>query len=271
MTISLTAGSALPLSAAQREIWFAEQQLTTPNRVYLAGEYIEIYGPVDPVLFEAALRQVVAEIDALHVHFVETDDGPRQILQQSQEWGMPIVDFSDDPDPMAAARAWMTADLARPMTLAQGPLFHYALIKLGPQRFVWYQGYHHIVMDGYGYSLVAHRMAQVYTALATGRPCTRNGFGSLRELVDSDAAYRDSEQFEQDHTYWVKRFADQPQPSRLVDRSSTTPEQLVDQITPLSPAGMDRLATAAQRAGLEADRFRRHRNYPTCGNSLSNS
>ena len=62
---------ALPLSAAQREIWFAEQRLSAANRVYKLGEYIEIYGPVDPVLFEAALRRVVGEIDALHVRFVE--------------------------------------------------------------------------------------------------------------------------------------------------------------------------------------------------------
>ncbi|MGH3779323.1 MAG: amino acid adenylation domain-containing protein, partial [Pseudonocardiaceae bacterium] len=249
MTLSDT-GTALSLSAAQREIWFAEQQFTTANRVYNAGEYLDIDGPVDPVRFEAALRQVVGEIDALHVRFVETDDGPRQSLVPSLEWVMPVIDTSDDPDPMTAAQAWMRAHLARPMDLARGPLFRYALIKLGPERFVWYQAYHHIVMDGYGYSLVAHRMAQVYTALATGQPCPPQVFGSLRELLDSDVTYRESEQFAQDQAYWVKRFADQPQPTRLVTRSSTTPEHLVHRTSCLSPASTDRLTAAAHRAGV---------------------
>ena len=247
MTPSPSVGSALPLLAAQREIWFAEQQCATPNRVYHTGEYLVIDGPVDPVVFEAALRQVIGEVEAVHVRFVETDDGPRQVLEPTHQWAMPMIDVSDDPDPTVAAHAWMTADLSRPMDLARGPLFRYALIKLGPERFVWYQGYHHIVMDGYGCSLVAQRMAQVYTALATGQPRPEDTFGSLRDLLDSERAYRESEQFTQDQAYWVKRFADLPEPTRLVPRSSTTPEHLIQQITRLSPASMDELAASARR------------------------
>ncbi|MBV9011461.1 MAG: amino acid adenylation domain-containing protein, partial [Pseudonocardiales bacterium] len=249
MTIP-SAGIALPLSAAQREIWFAEQQFATVSCAYNGGECIEIDGPVDPVLFEAALRRVVGEIDALHARFVEAGDGPRQILQPSLEWTMPVVDVSDDLDPGVAAQVWMSADLARPMDLAQGPLFRYALIKLGPERWVWYQTYHHIVMDGYGLSLVERRAAQVYTALATGRACAQHGFGSLRELLDSDVAYRGSEQFAQDQAYWVERFVDEPEPTRIVGRSSTTPESLVYRTGCLSPSSMDRLRAAAYRAGV---------------------
>ncbi|MGH3805300.1 MAG: amino acid adenylation domain-containing protein, partial [Pseudonocardiaceae bacterium] len=249
-------GIILPLSAAQREIWLAEQRLTTAkaNRAYNVGEYIEIHGPVDPVLFETALRQVVGEIDSLHVRFIEAGDGPRQILQPSLEWVMLFVDISDDPDPMAAAHAWMTAELARQMDLARGPLFSYALIKLEPDRCVWYQGYHHIVMDGFGFSLVARRMAQTYTALVTKHAYAQNSFGSLRDLLDSDIAYRGSEQFTQDQEYWVKRFADRPEPTRLVNRSSTTPAILAHQTTRLSLFSMDRLTAAAYRAGVRWSR-----------------
>jgi hypothetical protein len=68
-------GIVLPLSAAQREIWFAEQRLNMANRVYKIGEYTEIHGPVDPIVFETALRRVVGEVDSLHVRFVEGNDG----------------------------------------------------------------------------------------------------------------------------------------------------------------------------------------------------
>ena len=108
----------MPLSAAQRVIWFAEQQLNTANRVYKTGGYVEIHGPVDPVLFEAALRQVVGEADALHARFIEGRDGPRQVVEPS-EWLLPVVDASEEPDPRTAAQAWMTADVARPMDLAR--------------------------------------------------------------------------------------------------------------------------------------------------------
>src|SRR5262249_31092522 len=151
-------------------------------------------------LFEAALRRVVGEVQALRVCFITSEDGPRQILQPELEWEMSFVDVSDDADPAAAAQAWMTTDVARPMDLVRGPLFRYALIKQGAQRFVWYQVYHHIVMDAYGYGLVAHRVAQSYTALVARQSYPDNGFGSLQALVDNDRDYRESNQYTQDRT-----------------------------------------------------------------------
>lgn len=208
-------GIVLPLSTAQREIWFAEQRLNSANRVYKIGEYIEIYGPVDPLLFETSLRRVVGEVNSLHVRFVEGSDGPQQVFEPLSEWLMPVVDVSEESDPHTAAHTWMAADVARPMDLAYGPLFSYALIKLRPDRFLWYQGYHHIVMDGFGFSLVARRVAEIYTALVHRLTCDQNVFGSLRQLLDSDSAYRASEQFARDREYWTKRFADHPELTML--------------------------------------------------------
>jgi len=117
MTLSPSAGITVGLSAAQREIWFAEQTLGKPHRFYNAGEHLHIAGPVDPVVFEDALRHVVSEVEALHVRFIETDNGPRQVFQPLEQWALRIIDPSDDPDPQTAAHSWMTTDLARPMDL----------------------------------------------------------------------------------------------------------------------------------------------------------
>jgi amino acid adenylation domain-containing protein len=248
-------GNSFPLSAAQREIWFAEQQLNTANRVYKVGECVEIYGPVDPVLFEAALRRVVGEADSLHVRFTEDSDGPRQIAEPLPEWLMPVIDVSEEPDPHMAAEDWIAADVARPVDLARGPLFSYALIQVASARFVWYQGYHHIVMDGFGFSLVARRVAEIYTALAWGLTCDQNVFGSLRQLLDSDSDYRTSEQFAKDRKYWTKRFADRPKPTRLVGRSSGIPEIFVHRAAFLPPSGVDGLRAAARRTGVRWSRM----------------
>lgn len=255
MTIFASTNTALPLSAAQREIWLAEQQRKIRNWAYNIGEYLVIEGPVDPVLFEAALRRVVDEVEALHVCFITSEDGPRQILQPKLDWEMSFVDVSNDADPAAAAQGWMITDLTRSMDLVKGPLFRYALVKQGAQRFLWYQVYHHIVMDAYGYSLVAHQVSQTYTALVAGQPYPGNAFGSLQALVDNDGAYRESEQYTQDRAYWIERFRDHPKPTRLVDRSSTSPEYQVSQISCLSPSSTDMLTGAARRAGVRWSRI----------------
>ncbi|MGH3941363.1 MAG: amino acid adenylation domain-containing protein [Pseudonocardiaceae bacterium] len=236
----------LLLSAAQREIWLAEQQLNKVNRVYKTGEYVEIFGPVDPVLFEAALRRVVGEAEALHVRFVEDGDGPRQVVEPS-DWLMPFVDVSEESDPCTAAQAWLATDVGRPMDLTRGPLFSYALIKLRSDLFYWYQGYHHIVMDAFGFSLMARRVAEVYSALVEGSVCEPKVFGSLRQLLDSDSAYRASEQFTRDEEFWRKRFFDRPEPVALVSRSSGTPESF-RRTTPLPLSRAEMLQVAERRA-----------------------
>lgn len=52
-----------PLSAAQIEIWLA-QQINPGSPVYNIGQLTKIHGAVDPAIFELALRQVVAEAES---------------------------------------------------------------------------------------------------------------------------------------------------------------------------------------------------------------
>ncbi len=146
------------LSAAQLDIWFA-QMLNPHSPAYNIGEYLEIVGPIDPGIFETALRRVVAESDALQLRFIETDDGPRQYIKEDSDWLMPIVDVSAEIDPRAAAEAWMRDDMVRIVDLAHGPLFGYALFRVAPDRFFWSSRYHHLCNDGFGLSLVAQRLS----------------------------------------------------------------------------------------------------------------
>jgi pristinamycin I synthase-2 len=241
---------ALPLSAAQREIWFAEQRLSAGS-VYRVAEYVEILGPLDPALFEAALRQVVEEADALHVRFAETPDGPEQVVERFANWPMHHLDVSGEPDPEAAAQALMSADLVRPADLTRGPLFSYALIRTGPERFLWYEGYHHIVIDAYGSWLIARRVAAVYSAMAAAvSPPGESTFGSLELLLDAEFAYRDSAQFTRDRGYWMTAFADRPAPTRLLDRSPAPPTAFAQHSVRLSALEMDHLQTAAHRLAV---------------------
>jgi len=164
--------TAFPLSAAQREIWFAEQRLGAANPTYRVGDYIVIPSAVDPARFETALRRAVAEAQPLRVRFVEGRDGPCQVLKDFLDWPLPVIDFTTQPDPSATAQAWMAAQLAQPMDLGRGPLFSYALLKIGAGLFYWLQHYHHIVLDGFGHALFARRVAELYTAVAQGGTAT---------------------------------------------------------------------------------------------------
>ncbi|MCF2134316.1 condensation domain-containing protein, partial [Mycetohabitans sp. B3] len=226
-----------PLSSAQTEIWLA-QQLHPDSPVYNIAQYTVIEGVIEPAVFEAALRQVIDEADTLRLQFVDSDDGLRQRIG-APAWSMPVLDFTAQADPQAAAQAWMQADYQQPVNLMQGPLFCYALLKVAPVQWMWYQRYHHIMMDGYGQYLIAQRVAHVYSALCAGTAPAACDLGSVRQLVESDAQYQASAQRAQDEAYWLKHCAHWPEPATLASRAAPALQQRLRQTTYLTTQWVD--------------------------------
>src|SRR6478672_3822811 len=244
----------LPLSDAQLGIWFA-QTIDQSSTTYNLAEYLEIGGPVDATLFEVALRQVVAETEALHVRFVSNADMPGQIICPAPDWSMSLLDVSGAPDPQAAAERWMRADLAKPVDLTCDPLFGYALLKAAADRFFWYSRYHHIVMDGCGFALGARRVADVYSSLVAGRGAEPGTFGSLAPLLEDEAGYRRSKRFEQDRQFWIDYLADLQEPASLGERARPTAHDFIRHSGLLPFSRLQHLHSVAHRAGVSLPQF----------------
>ncbi len=199
-----------PLLGAQEGIWTGHQ-LDTSSPAYNTAEYVAIEGPVDADHFETALRQAVEETEALHGVFVADDTGqPWQVDTAIPEWRLHTADVSGAPDPHAAALRWIHDDIARPVDLSHGPLFGHALFRLAADRHLWYHRVHHIALDGFGLSLFARRVADLYTAFVARTEPDPSGFGTLASVREEEAAYRSSEQFARDREYWLHRYADRP-------------------------------------------------------------
>jgi enterobactin synthetase component F len=96
-----------------------------------------------------------------------------------------------------------------------GPLFGFAIFKASGERYFWYARYHHLVLDGYGMWLIARRAAEVYSALCAGVESRGEALGPLSALLDEDAAYRASPEFETDRSYWNDTLQAPPEPGSL--------------------------------------------------------
>src|ERR1700743_3071899 len=169
--------TSFSLARAQTEIWFG-QTLDPESPNYNLGRYIEIFGPIDPVIFERALRKAINDIDTLWLNFDDAGEKPQQYFRLCNSFQIPFVDLSDDDDPCGAALAWMRDDMAQVFDLVNGPLFRYALFKVADDRFFWYEVNHHIINDAFGSSLVERYVADLYrsfvdgTAARTEAPCS---------------------------------------------------------------------------------------------------
>ncbi|GEN10406.1 nonribosomal peptide synthetase MxcG [Myxococcus fulvus] len=236
-----------PLSAAQHGIWVG-QQLDLASPIYNAGECIELRGAIDPAHFEAAVRQTVSEAEALHARFETTEAGPSQQVTPQVDWALQHVDLTSAEDPWAAAQAWMREDLTRTVDLTRGPLFAQVLFKAGPERWFWFQRVHHIAMDGFGFSLLARRVADLYTSRVTGKAAPA-GFGPLRPVLDEDAAYRAGPQLEKDREFWVGRLTDAPLPVTLAPPAPMS-ATFVRATRQLEKVDVERMQAVAKQVGL---------------------
>ncbi|MEU5125182.1 AMP-binding protein [Streptomyces mobaraensis] len=216
-------GGATPVSSAQ--VSAASISATSVTAGPISAAYREIRGPLDPVLFAEALHRTVGEADALRMRVVDTPDGPRQrpIAIEPPGHGFPLCaadlrvtegmgetgggDGGEDPEAFRTALTWMRADLVRGFDPDGGPLFAYALFRVGDRRWLWYRRVHRALLDAHGHRLVDRRVAEVYTALAAGEDPGPSPFGRLADLVAEDAAYRASPARERDRAYWRSRLA----------------------------------------------------------------
>ncbi|OLT26391.1 hypothetical protein BJF79_43565 [Actinomadura sp. CNU-125] len=162
----------VPLSTAQQSVWYA-QKLAPETPIHIA-QYIEIEGPVDHELFDRVARTAAHESLAMNARLAETDGTARQLLDPGASVSMPLVDLSAEPDPDAAARAWMRARMAEPLPPDADRLFVTALLRLSPDLHRWFIRAHHTILDAYSGALISRRAAEVYTLMAgaasTSRP-----------------------------------------------------------------------------------------------------
>lgn len=239
----------LPLSAAQSGVWFADEFDATGS-MYNIAEYIEITGPLDLGLLGDAVRRTLTEAEAVHVRCGESDDGPWQTVFEPRDRGADVVvrlDLSHEADPMAAARAWMDADLATPVDLrGDKHLFTVALFTLGPERHIWYHRYHHLLVDGYGGWLLARRAGQIYTALRQGLEIPESPFGSLADLLREDADYRASVTHTQDGAFWRQQMSGLGEIVTLSRRQAPMAPGILRDTWRLAPERYDQLRATAR-------------------------
>ncbi|MFB9923885.1 amino acid adenylation domain-containing protein [Amycolatopsis halotolerans] len=244
----------LELSAAQRGIWFA-QRIAPGNPMFTIAQYLDIRGLLRADLLEQSVRQVLLDTEALRLRFTATDEEPRQSVAPLGEWSLPVIDLGGEPDPERAARAWMRADLSAPADVHGDRLFSATLLKLGAGRSFFYQRVHHLLVDGYGATLVVRRIAENYHALRTGGPVEPAGFGPLAEVLAEEEDYTGSARHRTDGDYWRTRFADVPEATALTGSAAATDTRFLRHTARLDAAEAQKLRATARGLGTDWSPF----------------
>ncbi|CTP91662.1 non-ribosomal peptide synthetase [Xanthomonas graminis] len=208
---------SLPLTIAQRGLWVAQK--INPKASLTLSEVLELCGPIQPQLILRASRQVVCEFEPIRTRIVEEHGVPRQRVEAEYLGDFPYLDLSGEAAPRQAAECWIAQAIERQWDIARDPMWGCVLFRLGEDHYLWVQYAHHIMMDGYSGSIVAQRMAELYSAYAAGVEPPASTAGSLAGLVELEASYRESERCRRDRDYWVQQLANPPPAVRLTRRA----------------------------------------------------
>ncbi|VGG92514.1 enterobactin non-ribosomal peptide synthetase EntF [Klebsiella pneumoniae] len=193
----------LPLVAAQPGIWMAERLSTLPG-AWSVAHYVELRGALDLTLLGKAIVAGLQQADTLSLRFEEEEGEVWQWLAADRTFAEPsIIDLRTAPDPHRAATERMQADLAQDLRVDGGnPLVCHQLLRVGDDRWYWYQRYHHLLVDGFSFPAITRQIAAIYRAWQRGEATPESPFTPFAEVVDEYQRYAGSEAWQRDKAFW---------------------------------------------------------------------
>ncbi|MFC9953032.1 amino acid adenylation domain-containing protein, partial [Streptomyces prasinus] len=238
----------LPLSSAQRRLWFLDR-LRPGDPRYNSAVALRLTGTLDRTALSGALEHVVGRHEALRTVFDETDGSPTQTVRPAGPVPLPARDVPATGDGEALDAA-LVAEYERPFDLRTGPLLRALLLRESDDAHVLMLTAHHIVTDGWSMGVLLEELCTAYDALARGAE------PALPPVVTQypDFAVWQREQLsgprpERELAHWKERLAGATAPGLPLDRPRRGEESGAGAVHPFTvPA-----ATAARLKHLAAE------------------
>jgi amino acid adenylation domain-containing protein len=236
-------GEALPLSFAQRRLWFLEQ-LEPGTALYNVPGEVRLAGPLDVAALSAAWNEVLQRHEALRTVFPVRDGEPFQRVEPAPSGALFRIDLSGLPADLRQAETERLAatEAGRLFDLARGPLCRGLLLRLGVEEHRLLVTFHHIVSDGWSLGLFLDELSALYGgAMLPGLPVQYADYAAWQTEGLAGGV------LERQLAYWRERLAglpvlelpaDRPRPAvrdpRGAVRSLVLPAETVEAVERLA-------------------------------------
>ncbi|MCX5380999.1 non-ribosomal peptide synthetase [Streptomyces sp. NBC_00091] len=155
----------LPLSYAQRRLWFMER-LEGPSAAYNVPLVLRLTGRLDTTALHAALGDVTDRHESLRTVFREHEGEPHQLVQDAgpaTRPALPVTAVTED-----ALAAALAAEAGHRFDLAGELPLRAHLFRTAEDTYVLLVLVHHIAGDGTSMGPLARDLAEAYRARLTG-------------------------------------------------------------------------------------------------------
>lgn len=160
-----TRPETLPLSFAQRRLWFTHQ-FEGPSATYNMPLSLRLFGALDTDALHAAILDLLTRHESLRTIFIDTHGVAEQRILAAEDtsFRLETIEVTADTLPsMLAQAAVHRFDLSREIPLRAW------LLRLDTQEHVLLLLLHHIASDGWSLAPLAHDLGCAYTARRQGR------------------------------------------------------------------------------------------------------
>jgi amino acid adenylation domain-containing protein len=190
----------IPTTESQREVWLGAMLGTEASLAYNETLLLRLRGALDVPALARALAGLVARHQSLRATI--SPDGSCMLVNAA---GMPDLEVRDlrPLDAAARAKALEAAHhdaVCTPFPLAQGPLFRAALYRLEPDVNELVLSAHHVICDGWSWTVIADELARLYAGCELAAPPAYAAFAAQEAAEASGPAM----QAHVDH--WLDRF-----------------------------------------------------------------
>ncbi|CCB75387.1 MULTISPECIES: non-ribosomal peptide synthetase, partial [Streptomycetaceae] len=155
----------LPLSHAQRRLWFAFQ-LEGPSPTYNCPLALRLSGPLDADALVAAVGDVTERHEALRTRFAQADGEPYQVIASGAAARPEVARVTVAGE--GALREALAGEAAHRFDLATGIPLKVTLYRVAEDEHVLLWLVHHIASDGWSMAPLARDLSVAYRARCAG-------------------------------------------------------------------------------------------------------
>ena len=227
----------LPLSFGQERIFFLTR-LLDDSRVYNRTAVFRLQGRLDHKALAKSLTAIVERHESLRTTFRDRGGALVQVIRPTRPVPLPVL------DPHRAS-----AECRKPFALDSDLMLRASLVKQAGDDHLLYLTMHHIVSDARSTELLLDELAEIYTALVSGRPpAPRRPAIQYADFAAWQRERLPGPLYDGQLSYWTKRLAgapdllqipaDAPRPARMTHRgareSLTLPPNVAAELKALS-------------------------------------
>ena len=194
------------LSPTQEYIWL-DQSINKGSSKYNIGGFAQIQGPINKDYFEETIRQLFMQCQILRASFDNQVDGfPLLKFESNLSLNLEYLDFSANENPSFLARSWMEDDMCIPFDVCKSPLYKFVLIKADEDNFFCYGKIHHLLADGWAFSLLFRKISEIYSCIEKKLLCLCPREFLFTDYLAEAQGYKMGLDYKSDAFFWSEKF-----------------------------------------------------------------